>query len=141
MALHAEDPADRVEQLLALTQRLNGLLGQDLADMEARRPQSLERAEELGRLANLYRHESTRVRRNPGLIAGAPAPARAELKAATQAFETLLARHSRAIGAAKTITEGLVRAIAEEMASGRPSGYGPGLRPASSQPITLNKRA
>jgi hypothetical protein len=143
MALHADDAADRVQQLLALTERLTGLLGQDLADMEARQPQSLARAEELGRLANMYRHESARVRRDPQLIAGAPAPLRAELRRATEAFETMLARHSRAIGAAKQLTEGLVRAIAEELAAGQagPSAYGPGVPDRPSRPIALNKRA
>ena len=143
MALHADDAADRVDQLLTLTERLTGLLRQDLADMEARRPQSLARAEELGRLANMYRHESARVRRDPSLIADAPAAARAALKRATEAFESTLARHARAIGAAKMLTEGLVRAIAEEMNNSRPgsSAYGPGVRRGASQPITLNKRA
>ena len=143
MALHADGAADRAGQLLTLTERLTGLLGQDLADMEARRPQSLARAEELGRLANMYRHESARVRRDPQLIAGAPPPLRAELRRSTEAFEATLARHGRAIGAAKVLTEGLVRAIAEEMAASRPSSsaYGPGARPAASQPIALNKRA
>ena len=143
MALHADDAADRVQQLLTLTDRLTGLLSQDLADMEARRPQSLPRAEELGRLANMYRHESARVRRDPQLIAGAPSTVRAELKRATEAFEATLARHARAIGAAKTLTEGLVRAIAEEMASSRPAGpaYGPGARASASRPIALNKQA
>ena len=143
MALHADDAADRVQQLLALTGRLTGLLEQDLADMTARRPQSLARAEELGRLANMYRHESTRVRRQPALVAEAPAEARAELKRATQTFEAVLARHGRAVGAAKEVAEGLVRAIAEEMASSRPaaSGYGPRSRPAASAPVALNKQA
>jgi hypothetical protein len=143
MALHADDAADRVQQLLTLTDRLTGLLGQDLADMEARRPQSLARAEELGRLANMYRHESARVRRDPQLIAGAPPPLRAELRRSTEAFDAILARHGRAIGAAKQLTEGLVRAIAEEMAAGHaaPSAYGPGASARTSRPIALNKRA
>ena len=47
---------------------------------------------------------------------------------ATEAFEAVLARHGRALEAAKTVTEGLVRAIAEEVARSRSAGtgYGPG---------------
>ena len=67
---------------------------------------------------------------------------------ATEAFDAVLARQGRAIEAAKTVTEGLVRAIAEEVAATREQrhGYGPGaLPPASSATaataITLNRRA
>ena len=145
MALHAEDAADRVEQLIALTERLTAAIGRDLADFEARRPQdAAPRVEETARLANLYRHESARVRRNPSLIGDAPPAARAELKRATEVFEAMLARHARAVAAAKTVTEGLVQAIAEEIASARAGGaaYGPkgGNAAAASRPLALNKR-
>jgi hypothetical protein len=74
MALSVEGPADRVEQLITLTERLTELMAQDAADFEARRPHlAAARAEESSRLANLYRHESMRVKRSPDLIAGAPA--------------------------------------------------------------------
>ncbi len=60
----------------------------------------------------------------------------------------MLARHGRAIEAAKIITEGLVRAIAEEVAGQRQqaTGYGPGAtlqgQPSSTATaITLNRRA
>ena len=82
MALHADDAADRAGQLLTLTERLTRLLAQDLADMEARRPQSLARAEELGRLAKMYRHVSARVLRDPQMIAGVPHSVCAVLKRA-----------------------------------------------------------
>lgn len=145
MALHAEDAADRVEQLITLTERLTAALSQDLADFEARRPQdAAPRAEETARLANMYRHESARVRRNPALIAGAPDHAKAQLKRATQAFEAVLTRHGQAVAAAKTITEGLVQAIAEELSSMRAGAgaYGPrgGSAPAANRPLALNKR-
>ena len=63
-----------------------------------------------------------------------------------QLFDAVLARQGRALDAAKTVTEGLVRAIAEEVASKRNtgSGYGRGgaASPApSATSITLNKRA
>ena len=141
MALHADDAADRVDQLITLTERLTGLMRDDLADLEARRP-SLARAEELGRLANIYRHESTRVRRDPSLIAGAPAGDRARLRAATETFDATLNRHAGAVEAARAVSEGLIRAIAEEMGRSRPtaSGYGPRPSRADSPPLAYNKR-
>jgi len=141
MALHADDAADRVDQLTTLTERLTRLMQEDLADLEARRP-SLARAEELGRLANIYRHESTRVRRNPALVAEAAPAARARLRTVTVAFEAALARHTVAVEAARTVSEGLVRAIAEEMAGSRPaaSGYGPRMKKAENTPLAYNKQ-
>ena len=146
MALHADDATDRVAQLTTLTERLTGLMAEDLADLEARRPTDtavrLARAEELGRLANMYRHESARVRRDPTLVASAPAADRTRLKTATVVFDATLTRHSQAVDAARTISEGRVRAIAEEMAATRPvaSGYGPRTRKADNVPLAFNKR-
>ncbi|HEY9217176.1 MAG TPA: flagellar basal body protein, partial [Phenylobacterium sp.] len=65
---------------------------------------------------------------------------------ATEAFDAVLARHGRALEAAKTVTEGLVRAIAEEVAGQRTSAsaYGPGAaqsNKSAATAITLNQRA
>ena len=146
MALSASGPADRVEQLIALTERLIELMSRDTADFEARRPQDAAgRADETGRLANLYRHESMRVKREPLLIKGAPADRRQRLTELTQQLDAVLRRHALALEAAKTVTEGLVKAIAEEAAAQRQSaaGYGPGAAPARTtpSPLALNRRA
>ena len=57
----------------------------------------------------------------------------------------MLARHGRAIAAAKTVTEGLVQAIAEEVAATRSarSPYGADAKAprADATAITLSKRA
>ncbi|HET6971421.1 MAG TPA: flagellar basal body protein [Phenylobacterium sp.] len=142
------DPTERVEQLILLTDRLTDLIAQQAQAFESRRPQDAAALlEETTRLANLYRHESTRVRADPGLIAGAPKEARTRLVRATEAFDAVLARHGRAIEAARTITEGLVKCIADEVASQRSQGatYGAaGLQsatPKAATAITLNKRA
>jgi hypothetical protein len=146
MAIAAESAADRVEQLISLTERVTALLAQDTADFEAHRPhEAASRAVESGRLANLYRHESTRVRRDPGLLADAPLERRVHLTRATEAMELVLKRHARALEAAKIITEGIVRAVAEEASTRRvpASGYGPSARAnnADATPIALNRKA
>ena len=129
MILTPEEAAERVEQLIVLTDRLTALVAEQAKAFEARRPQDAGAfVEETSRLANLYRHESARVRANPALISAAAQPQRLRLRRATEAFDAVLARQSRAIGATKTVTEGLVRAIAEEVASQRTqtSVYGAG---------------
>lgn len=147
MALAATDAADRVEQLIILTERLTELIAQQCQAFENRRPQDAAALlEETARLANLYRHESSRVRASPALVEGAPLAARTRLIRATEAFDAVLARQGRAIEAAKTVTEGLVRCIGEEVARQRTQGstYGSGgvqAPGASATAITLNKRA
>ena len=148
MAISATDAADRVDQLIVLTERLTELIALDAQAFEQRRPQdAASNIEETSRLANVYRHESARVRANPGLIAGAPLAQRTRLIRATEAFDAVLARQGRALEAAKTVTEGLVRAIADEVASQRSGagGYGPSATsPAptgAATAITLNRRA
>ncbi|HEY8571036.1 flagellar basal body protein [Phenylobacterium sp.] len=149
MALAAHDAADRVEQLIILTERLTDLIAREAQAFESRRPQdAAAQVEETQRLANIYRHESARVRAEPNLVFGAPPDQRQKLVRATEAFDAVLARHGRAVMAAKTVTEGLVRAIADEVASQRQqsAGYGPGATTATNSAaaataITLNRTA
>ena len=147
MAIAANDATDRVEQLTILTERLTELIAQQALAFEQRRPQDAAALlDETSRLANLYRHESTRVRADPSMVAAAPAQMRARLVRATEAFDAVLARQGRALEAARTITEGLVKCIAEEIVSQRSqvSVYGSGGQQngaAAPTAITLNKRA
>jgi hypothetical protein len=148
MALAANDAAERVDQLTILTERLTDVIAKQCQCFETHRPQDAAlQMEEAARLANLYRHESMRVRADPGLVVAAPLEMRQRLIRATEGFDAVLARHARAIMAAKFVTEGLVRAIAEEVASQRDQlgSYGPGATTPSAAgaatAITLNRRA
>jgi hypothetical protein len=146
MAIVATSSAERMEQLIMLTERLTGLIAEQLRAFEARRPQDAAgNAEETARLANLYRHESLRMKAEPTLLADAPAELKARLVSATRAFDAVLARHGRAVEAAKTITEGLIRAIAEEVHKQRHAvaSYGPKAlqAPRPATPVALNRRA
>ena len=148
MALTAIDSDDRVEQLILLTERLTDLIAKQANAFEARRPhEAAQYVDEVAKLANLYRHESARVRANVALVSQAAPARRQRLVRATEAFDAVLARQGRAVGAAKTVTEGLVRAIAQEVADQRPQavGYGPGAQGAAYRQngtaITLNQRA
>lgn len=147
MSASPENAIERVGQLIALTERLTEMVAADAQAFENRRPQdAAAQLPETARLANIYRHESARVRADPGLVNNAPPELRQRLIRATEAFDAVLARQVRAVGAAKVVTEGLVRAIAEEVAVQRQQGsvYGPGaVAPpaAAATAITLNRRA
>jgi hypothetical protein len=146
MALSAETAGDRVEQLILLTERLTALVALEAQAFENRRPQDAAlHVGETSRLANIYRHESAKVRANPGMVAAATLAQRTRLIRATEAFDAVLARQGRALEAAKTVTEGLVRAIAEEVANQRQKGVSydaDGITAvAGTTAITLNQRA
>ncbi len=147
MALSADTPGERVHQLIDLTERLTELIAAEAQAFESHRPQDAAAlVEETSRLANIYRHESARVRSNPDLISHASLEDRSRLMRATEAFDAVLARQGRALEAAKTVTEGLVQAIANEVASQRSRGvgYGPGAKAhvmSLATSITLNQKA
>jgi hypothetical protein len=137
---------ERASQLIALTRRLTDLLAAETRAFEARRPHEAARhIDEVAQLANVYRRESARLKEQPALLAGISPKIKADLTEATQTFEAVLARHGRALEAAKTITEGLVQAIAQEVAATRAkgAGYGPTARStaADASAVTLNRKA
>lgn len=129
MALLADNPADRAEQLILLSQRLAALIGEETRRIGAREA-SLggAEAEEKGRLANAYRLELARIKHDHSLLAGT-APAQLEqLRSSTAALQHALIGHELALNAVKIIAEGLVQAMAEEVVRqrGAASGYGAG---------------
>ena len=89
-----------------------------------------------------------RVRANVALVEAARPELRQRLLRATEAFDAVLARQARAVNAARTVTEGLVHAVASEIANQRAAPattYGAGGmvndRPAMGAAITLNRKA
>jgi hypothetical protein len=117
----------RARQVLDLTRRLTARLESETQAFQARRPQDVALTlAETQDLANAYRRESAQVKADPGVLAAAPFAARQALIEATRTFEDILAIHARAVEAARTVSEGLVRTIAAEVAGqrGSPSAYG-----------------
>jgi hypothetical protein len=145
-AMTTNEGSERAQQMITLTRRLTDMLATETRAFEARRPHEVAaNMEEVAQLANLYRRESARLREQPGLLEGASPAVRGQLMQATQTFEAVLARHGRALAAAKEITEGLVQAIAQEVAAARLAGpgYGPSARgrPVDASAVTLNRKA
>lgn len=129
--LSASTPDDRADQLSALTERLTDRIAADTRAFETHRPQDAAAGQmETAALAALYRQESLRIQQDPALISQATPERRRRLVRATEAFEAVLARHGRVLEAAKTVSEGLVQAIAAEVAASRSpaAGYGPSAR-------------
>ena len=138
-------PADRVEHLIVLTERLTARLQAELEAFEGNRPHEVApQIKETQRLADLYRRESAAARADPTRVTGAPLARRKRLAEATRAFETTLKRHGAAIESARRITDGLVRTIASVVVDRRKTaGYGPRAFPAvgDARAIAVNRRA
>ncbi len=116
----AELARTRASGLIDLTRRLTDRLTREIAVLEARRPQDLAAGQQQTQeLVNLYRRECAAVKANPALIAPAPLEDRRTLATVTQTFEAVLSRYAGAVEAARVVSEGLVRTIAQELAIAR----------------------
>lgn len=121
------DTIDRATQLLAMTQRLVGLIEVEIEALKARRMLGTATDwDEKERLVHAWRIEVSKVKADPTLIAGIPNQLKADLRIAAKQLEDGLETHAHALMATKTVTEGLVRSIANEIASSRsaPAAYG-----------------
>lgn len=147
MALIADDAKDRAEQLLAATERLTVLIGEETRRIDAREPPLTgAEAEEKNRLANAYRLELARIKQDPSLIEGAPPALLSQLKQSTLALHEALGAHDVALSAVRAVTEGLVQALAEEVVRQRGGGanYGAGgtpVGPSGPSPAILDRSA
>ncbi|MCW5724107.1 MAG: flagellar basal-body protein FlbY [Maricaulaceae bacterium] len=130
-----------------LTTRLTSLVEAETALFKARRPhEAAAFQDEKSRLATVYRRETAAIKADPRLLDGAGAAAREALAAATRAFHAALAANGAAVETMRTLTEGIVRAVADAAESQRASlsGYGPGAgarNPAGAPAIAVNRTA
>ncbi|ESQ84507.1 hypothetical protein AEAC466_09145 [Asticcacaulis sp. AC466] len=141
MALSAANASDRAAQMLALTIRLGERLVHETECLEAHRPQDMyDGIEETRNLSNLYRHETMRIKADPTLLEGLPPTEKTKLREATEVFQARLRRYELAVTAAKTVTEGIISAIAEDLSSRRTQNatYGAKGKAVDSGPQSLN---
>jgi hypothetical protein len=134
-----------LDAMLELTERLTALLADQARAFEQHCPQDAAASmPDVTRLANLYRAGSAKARLERGALTEADPDLRRRLLRATEAFEAVLDRQGRALAASKVVTEGLVKAIADEIAAKRAQavGYGPkSALSTAATAITLNQRA
>ncbi len=136
----------RARQLINLTQALTERLSAESAAFRAHRAQDVAAGmAETQELANLYRRESAQAKAAPAFLTVIPADLREALISATQAFESVLAEHASTVDAARQVSEGLVRAIAAEVAGARAQGVGYGASGRATEgdgrAVALNRKA
>ncbi|MGA9657604.1 MAG: flagellar basal-body protein FlbY [Asticcacaulis sp.] len=141
MALSASNASDRARQLIALSVRLGERLVSETQSLAAHRPQDIyDGIEETRNLSNLYRHETLRIKADPTLLDGLPAVDKQALREATELFQARLHKYELAVNAAKTVTEGIINAVAQDLSAQRNQSatYGARGRTRDSGPQTLN---
>jgi len=131
----------RIERLIGLAERLVAALEEDIAALEAGRPAHLRTADpEIQRLTALYGREAQGF--DARLAQNAPGPLRSRFLETTKRFREVLQRHTRLLTRVKNASEGMIRAIAEEVnrlhAPTRTYGPRPGASPQSSGAMVFN---
>ena len=125
MTLDPEMAGLQVQKLIGLTENLNDRLRTELDLIRSNKAADIAIGMvQTADLANEYRRESARLKSNPSLIGNASMDLKQALIKATEAFDETLATHSEAVEAARRISEGLVRTIANEVAGARAIGTG-----------------
>jgi hypothetical protein len=105
----------KIQRLMALTARLTDALTADIAALERGRPREMRSpSTEVQQLTALYTREAASFA--PSVVQTLPKEARDQLKAATAAFRDVLAKHGRILTRVRTTTEGMIRAIADDVA-------------------------
>jgi hypothetical protein len=108
----------KIERLLALTARLTEALNEDIAALERGRPREMRSHKpEVQQLLALYSREVQSL--NLAVAKNLPQEAQDRLRDATGRFRETLAMHNRVLTRVKTCTEGMIRAIAEDVAKKR----------------------
>lgn len=104
----------KLERLSAMTGRLVTALTMDVAALEQGRPRELKLVEpELQRLAALYQREAANF--TPREMEAAPAALREKYLSQVKLLRDLLKRHQRLLTRIRRISEGMIRAVADEL--------------------------
>ncbi|PKQ04934.1 MAG: hypothetical protein CVT73_12620 [Alphaproteobacteria bacterium HGW-Alphaproteobacteria-12] len=127
-------PAELVDRVLALTSSLTGIVQRETELLRERAQAGVAalQADKI-RIANDYAMDVQAIRLRKDLIDRAPAERVARLKTAMTGLDLALARNGEALGAAKSVSEGLIRMVANAMSqtSAPLSGYGQNAAPAA----------
>jgi len=132
----------RVERLIALAERLIAALESDIAELKNGRTATLKTNDpEIQKLTALYGREAQGF--DLRIAQSAPPTLRQRFLAITAKFREVLQLHARMIARVKNASEGIIRAIADEVeranAPTRTYGPRPGYKPPSSGAMLFNR--
>lgn len=142
------EPNSLVRDLVAVTEKLNALMTRENEILAGLRPQDIKtlQAEKI-ELSRGYEHFMQILRKEPGLLGGVAADLRAALRDATLRFEKVMTDNERALRAARTVSERLMKAIVSAVSEKQVSaaayssaGVLNGAGPRRAVAMTLNKQ-
>jgi len=108
----------KIERLLVLTERLMKALNEDIAALERGRPREMRSHKpEVQQLTALYTREAQAL--SNAAMKALPKEAHDRLVEATARFREVLALHNRVLTRVRNCTEGMIHAIAEDVAKKR----------------------
>lgn len=120
-----------VSQLISLIHQLSTHLEKENALIRDRRPSEISALHtEKIRLVTAYEQQMAMLARNKSLLETVDRESIDELRALSRKFDRLLAHHNAVVAAAKVATEGIVKAISDEVTkrNNPVAGYGSGAR-------------
>lgn len=104
----------KLEMVLAMAERLIAIFEADIKALEAAQPRAMKSLEpDNQQLILAYTKEAQRL--SADTLKAAPAPLRQRLTAVTARFRETLARHTRMVVRVKNASEGLIKAVADEV--------------------------
>jgi hypothetical protein len=107
------DP-QKIELLIVMAERLIAAIEADIAALRAGHPQELRTTDpEFQRLSALYSREAAGL--DPARAKAAPSELRRKFFDSTAKFRDVLALHARLIARVRNASEGIVKAVAEEI--------------------------
>ena len=132
----------RVERLISLAERLIAALESDIAELKNGHTAALRTSDpEIQKLTALYTREAQGF--DPRIAQSAPPTLRQRFVAITAKFREVLQLHARMIARVKNASEGIIRAIADEVerTNAPMRTYGPrlGYAPKSSGAMLFNR--
>jgi hypothetical protein len=107
------DP-DRIERMISLAERLVTVLESDIAALKSGKPEALQSADpEVQKLTAQYGREAQNF--DIRIAQAAPVSLRTRFMTVTAKFREVLQLHTRLLARVKNASEGMVKAIAEEV--------------------------
>jgi len=104
----------KIELLITMAERLIGALEADIKALKAGRPQEMRTIDpEIQRLSAMYGREAAGL--DPGRAKAAPAELRRKFFDTTARFREVLALHTRLLTCVRNASEGIIKAVAEEV--------------------------
>ncbi|HUO99308.1 MAG TPA: hypothetical protein VMU01_11605 [Rhizomicrobium sp.] len=106
--------SEKINLIIAMAERLVEAIEADIAALKAGRPQEMRTLDpEIQRLSAIYGREVTNL--DPARTRKAPAELRRRLVAVTSKFKDALGLHARLVTRVKNASEGIVKAVADEV--------------------------